>query len=70
MSKLALQPFEVGDVVGDHTVLFAADGERVEITHKASNRRTFANGAVRSAVWASEATTGPLFDERCPRYSE
>ena len=47
-----------GDVVGDHTVLFAADGERVEITHKASNRRTFANGAVRSAVWASQQDPG------------
>ncbi|MBE59184.1 MAG: 4-hydroxy-tetrahydrodipicolinate reductase [Gammaproteobacteria bacterium] len=47
-----------GDVVGDHTVLFAADGERVEITHKASNRRTFANGAVRSAVWASQQEPG------------
>ncbi len=40
-----------GDVVGDHTVLFAADGERVEITHKASSRLTFAKGAVRSALW-------------------
>ncbi|HEY1026632.1 MAG TPA: 4-hydroxy-tetrahydrodipicolinate reductase [Pseudomonas sp.] len=40
-----------GDVVGDHTVLFAADGERVEITHKASSRMTFARGAVRSALW-------------------
>ena len=47
-----------GDVVGDHTVLFASDGERVEITHKASNRRTFANGAVRSAVWASQQEPG------------
>ncbi|MET1080447.1 MAG: 4-hydroxy-tetrahydrodipicolinate reductase [Pseudomonas sp.] len=40
-----------GDVVGDHTVLFAAEGERVEITHKASSRMTFAKGAVRAAVW-------------------
>ena len=40
-----------GDVVGDHTVLFAAEGERVEITHKASSRMTFANGAVRAAAW-------------------
>jgi 4-hydroxy-tetrahydrodipicolinate reductase len=40
-----------GDVVGDHTVLFAAEGERVEITHKASSRMTFARGAVRSALW-------------------
>ena len=41
-----------GDIVGDHTALFATDGERVEITHKASSRMTFASGAVRAAVWA------------------
>lgn len=40
-----------GDIVGDHTALFAAEGERVEITHKASSRMTFASGAVRAAVW-------------------
>ena len=40
-----------GDVVGDHTVLFAAEGERVEITHKASSRAAFARGAVRAAKW-------------------
>ena len=42
-----------GDIVGDHTALFATDGERVEITHKASSRMTFAAGAVRAAVWAN-----------------
>jgi 4-hydroxy-tetrahydrodipicolinate reductase len=41
-----------GDVVGDHTVMFAADGERVELTHKASSRAVFAKGAVRAALWA------------------
>ena len=40
-----------GDVVGDHSVLFLGDGERVEITHKASNRANFANGALRAAAW-------------------
>lgn len=40
-----------GDVVGDHTVMFAAQGERVELTHKASSRLTFAGGAVRAAKW-------------------
>ena len=44
-----------GDVVGDHTVLFAADGERVEITHKASSRMTFARGGARRAVVGREA---------------
>ncbi len=50
-----------GDVVGDHTVLFAADGERVEITHKASSRMTFAKGAVRSALWLQLRQPG-LYD--------
>uniref|UniRef100_UPI0034DE68DE 4-hydroxy-tetrahydrodipicolinate reductase n=1 Tax=Candidatus Thiodubiliella endoseptemdiera TaxID=2738886 RepID=UPI0034DE68DE len=40
-----------GDVVGEHTVSFFMEGERVEITHKASSRMTFANGAVRAAIW-------------------
>lgn len=47
-----------GDVVGDHTVLFAADGERVEITHKASSRMAFARGAVRAASWLTENESG------------
>ncbi|MBK3747173.1 4-hydroxy-tetrahydrodipicolinate reductase [Stutzerimonas balearica] len=50
-----------GDVVGDHTVLFAADGERVEITHKASSRMTFAKGAVRAALWLDGKPAG-LYD--------
>ena len=50
-----------GDVVGDHTALFAALGERVEISHKASSRATFANGAVRAALWLADKPSG-LFD--------
>jgi 4-hydroxy-tetrahydrodipicolinate reductase len=50
-----------GDVVGDHTVLFAADGERVEITHKASSRMTFAKGAIRAALWLDGREPG-LYD--------
>jgi 4-hydroxy-tetrahydrodipicolinate reductase len=50
-----------GDIVGDHTVLFAGDGERVEITHKASSRMTFAKGAMRAALWLDGRRTG-LFD--------
>ncbi|MBT5387518.1 MAG: 4-hydroxy-tetrahydrodipicolinate reductase [Porticoccaceae bacterium] len=50
-----------GDIVGDHTVLFAADGERVEITHKASSRMAFARGAVRAGKWLMEKESG-LFD--------
>ena len=50
-----------GDIVGDHTVLFATEGERVEITHKASSRMTFANGAARSCNWIANKGNG-LFD--------
>jgi 4-hydroxy-tetrahydrodipicolinate reductase len=52
-----------GDVVGDHTVLFAAEGERLEITHKASSRMTFAKGAVRAALWLDAKSPG-LYDMR------
>ncbi len=47
-----------GDVVGDHTVLFAGEGERIELTHKASSRMTFAGGAVRAAGWLSGREPG------------
>jgi 4-hydroxy-tetrahydrodipicolinate reductase len=47
-----------GDIVGDHTVMFAADGERVEITHKASSRMSFARGAVRAANWIGTQRPG------------
>ena len=47
-----------GDIVGDHTVLFAADGERIEITHKASSRMAFARGAVRAAAWLHRRPPG------------
>ena len=50
-----------GDAVGDHTVIFAAQGERVELTHKASSRETFARGAIRAAKWAREQAPG-LYD--------
>ena len=48
---IAFNTLRAGDVVGDHTVLFASEGERLEITHKASSRMTFASGAVRAALW-------------------
>jgi 4-hydroxy-tetrahydrodipicolinate reductase len=47
-----------GDVVGDHTVIFAGDGERVELTHKAGSRRIYARGAVRAALWAQGRPPG------------
>lgn len=52
-----------GDVHGDHTVMFMADGERVEITHKASSRMAFARGAVRAAAWINNKNAG-LFNMR------
>lgn len=50
-----------GDIVGEHRVLFAGDGERLEITHKASSRMTFAHGAVRAALWLEGRRPG-LYD--------
>lgn len=47
-----------GDIVGDHTVMFATPGERIEITHKSSSRMTYANGALRAAVWLKSKKTG------------
>ncbi len=50
-SEIGVHALRGGDVVGDHTVIFATQGERVELTHKASSRDTFANGALRAAQW-------------------
>ncbi len=50
-SEIGVHSIRGGDVVGDHTVVFANIGERVELTHKASSRDTFANGALRAAQW-------------------
>ncbi len=47
-----------GDVVGDHTVVFAGPGERLELTHKAANREIFANGAIRAALWGRGKAPG------------
>ena len=52
-----------GDVVGDHTVMFLGDGERVEISHKATSRMNFSNGAVRAAAWISQRGPG-LYEMR------
>lgn len=58
---IGFETIRAGDIVGDHTVLFAALGERVEITHKASSRMTFAQGAVRAAQWLMQREPG-LYD--------
>jgi 4-hydroxy-tetrahydrodipicolinate reductase len=58
---IGFETIRAGDIVGEHTVMFAGTGERVEITHKASSRMTFARGAVRAAGWLMAHERG-LFD--------
>lgn len=60
-TEIGVHAVRGGDVVGDHTVIFAADGERVELTHKASSRDTFAQGALRAAQWVAGRAPG-LYD--------
>lgn len=59
--EIGFETIRAGDVVGDHTVLFAGIGERIEITHKASSRMTFAKGAMRAAKWLEGKPAG-LYD--------
>lgn len=61
--EIGMHTLRGGDVVGDHTVIFAADGERVELSHKASSRLTFANGAIHAALWLRNRPAG-LYDMR------
>jgi 4-hydroxy-tetrahydrodipicolinate reductase len=60
-TEIGVHSIRGGDVVGDHTVIFANTGERVELTHKASSRETFANGALRAALWVVKQNPG-LYD--------
>jgi len=59
--EIGIHSLRGGDVVGDHTVIFARPGERIELTHKASSRETFANGALRAAQWVAKQKPG-LYD--------
>lgn len=59
--EIGFETIRAGDVVGDHTVLFATMGERIELTHKASSRMTFAKGAIRAAQWLQGKPAG-LYD--------
>ena len=59
--EIGIHALRGGDVVGDHTVVYASTGERVELTHKASSRETFAKGALRAAKWAQHQGAG-LYD--------
>ena len=60
-TAIGMHAIRGGDVVGDHTVIFADTGERLELTHKASSRETFARGALRAAKWAFAKPPG-LYD--------
>ncbi|WP_369601281.1 4-hydroxy-tetrahydrodipicolinate reductase [Hahella sp. SMD15-11] len=60
-NQIGFETIRAGDIVGEHTVMFAGIGERVEITHKASSRMTFAQGAVRAAAWLAGKPAG-LYD--------
>jgi 4-hydroxy-tetrahydrodipicolinate reductase len=57
-NEIGMHAVRGGDVVGDHTVIYAAMGERVELTHKASSRDTFAMGALRASLWAHGRAPG------------
>jgi len=59
--EIGIQTIRAGDIVGDHTVLFGGMGERIEVTHRASNRDTFARGALRAARWVVKQPPG-LYD--------
>jgi len=58
---IGFETIRAGDIVGDHTVMFASEGERIEITHKSSSRMTYGKGAVRAALWLADKDSG-LFD--------
>lgn len=58
---IGFSTIRAGDIVGEHTVMFADEGERLEITHKATSRMTFANGALRAAIWLYRQQNG-LYD--------
>ncbi|MCP4469821.1 MAG: 4-hydroxy-tetrahydrodipicolinate reductase [Gammaproteobacteria bacterium] len=57
-NTIGFESIRAGDIVGEHTVLFAAEGERIEITHKASSRMTFAHGAMRACRWIERRERG------------
>jgi 4-hydroxy-tetrahydrodipicolinate reductase len=56
--EIGFATIRAGDIIGEHTAMFADIGERVEITHKATDRMTFANGAIKAAVWLNDKPAG------------
>jgi 4-hydroxy-tetrahydrodipicolinate reductase len=59
--EIDIQTIRAGDIIGDHTVIFGGMGERIEVTHRAQSRDTFARGALRAARWAVNQPPG-LYD--------
>jgi len=57
-TEIGIQTLRGGDVVGDHTVMFLGEGERVEISHRATSRSNFAQGALRAATWINGRQPG------------
>ncbi|MBZ2279945.1 4-hydroxy-tetrahydrodipicolinate reductase, partial [Buchnera aphidicola] len=60
-NKIGFSTIRAGDIVGKHSVMFAGVGEQINITHTASNRNSFAQGAIQAAIWIHEKKHG-LFD--------
>jgi len=58
MDEIGIQSVRAGDIVGDHTVIFAGNGERIELIHRAHSRETFASGALRAARWIADKKPG------------
>lgn len=58
LKTIGFATVRAGDIIGEHTALFADLGERIELTHKATSRMTFAHGAMRAALWLSKAENG------------
>ncbi len=56
--EIGMQTLRAGDIVGEHTVMFCTNGERIEITHRAHTRDMFAKGAIRAAIWMKDKPNG------------
>jgi len=61
-SEIGMHSIRGGDIVGDHTVLFAGDGERLEVTHRASSRQAFVNGVIKAIRYIPQAEEGKVSD--------
>ena len=59
--EIGVQTLRGGDVVGDHTVFYFGPGERIEVTHRAHSRETFAQGALRAAAWLASQPAGKIY---------